>query len=43
MGDKGRYDTTNQLKTLIVMNVIADTKIFFSAQKLQQDITGFFL
>lgn len=42
MGDKGRYDTTNQLKTLIVMNVIADTKSFFSAQKLQQDIPGFF-
>ena len=42
MGDKGRYDTTNQLKTLIVMNVIADTKSFFSAQKLQKDIPGFF-
>jgi len=42
MGDKGRYDSTNQLKTLIVMNVIADTKSFFSAQKLQQDIPGFF-
>lgn len=43
MGDKGRYDSTNQLKTLIVMNVIADTKSFFSAQKLQKDIPGFFL
>ena len=42
MGDKGRYDSTNQLKTLIVMNVIADTKSFFSAQKLQKDIPGFF-
>jgi outer membrane biosynthesis protein TonB len=42
MGNKGRYDSTNQLKTLIVMNVIADTKSFFSAQKLQKDIPGFF-
>jgi hypothetical protein len=42
MGDKGRYDSTNQLKTLIVMNVISDTKSFFSAQKMLQDTPGFF-
>jgi len=42
MGDKGRYDSTNQLKTLIVMNVIADTKSFFSAQKQLKEVEGFF-
>ena len=29
-GDKGRYDSTNQLKTLIVMQVLGDTKSFLS-------------
>ena len=33
MGDKGRYDSTNQLKTLIVMQVLGDTKTFFDSQK----------
>jgi len=42
MGDKGRYDDSNQLKTLIIMNVISDTKSFFSAQKMLQDTPGFF-
>ncbi len=42
MGDKGRYDTSNQLKTLLVMNVIANTKSFFSTQKVLQDQVNFF-
>ena len=42
MGDKGRYDSANQLKTLIVMQVLGDTKEFFSAQKMLPDIQGFF-
>jgi len=32
MGSKGRYDNTNQLKTLMVMNVLADNKSFFNNQ-----------
>ena len=32
MGSKGRYDSTNQLKTLMVMNVLADNKSFFNNQ-----------
>ena len=31
MGDKGRYDSSNQLKTLIVMQVLGDTKTFFES------------
>ena len=42
MGDKGRYDSTNQLKTLIVMQVLGDTKTFFDAQKQLDDREGFF-
>ena len=38
MGDKGRYDSTNQLKTLIVMQVLGDTKTFFDSQKQLNDI-----
>jgi len=42
MGDKGRYDSTNQLKTLIVMQVLGDTKTFFDSQKQLDDKQGFF-
>ncbi len=42
MGDKGRYDSTNQLKTLIVMQVLGDTKTFFNSQKQLDDRQGFF-
>ncbi len=42
MGDKGRYDSTNQLKTLIVMQVLGDTKTFFESQKELNDREGFF-
>ena len=42
MGDKGRYDSTNQLKTLIVMQVLGDTKTFFDSQKELNDGMDFF-
>ena len=42
MGEKGRYDSTNQLKTLIVMQVLGDTKTFFDSQKQLNDRQGFF-
>ena len=42
MGDKGRYDSTNQLKTLIVMQVLGDTKTFFDSQKKLNDRMDFF-
>jgi len=42
MGDKGRYDSANQLKTLIVMQVLGNSKSFFEGQKSLNDIEGFF-
>ena len=42
MGDKGRYDDTNQMKTLVVMQVLGDTKSFFDNQLTLQDTPGFF-
>ena len=42
MGDKGRYDSTNQTKTLIVMQVLGDTKTFFDSQQQLEDRVGFF-
>ena len=42
MGDKGRYDSTNQLKTLLVMLVLGNSKTFFDDQKIIQDTPGFF-
>jgi hypothetical protein len=42
MGDKGRYDSTNQLKTLIVMQVLGDSKTFFDSQKQLVDRQDFF-
>ena len=42
MGDKGRYEATNQLKTLIVMQVLGNTKSFFETQMQLQDTVGFF-
>ena len=42
MGDKGRYDSTNQLKTLIVMQVLGDSKTFFDSQKQLEDRLDFF-
>jgi len=42
MGDKGRYDSANQLKTLIVMQVLGNSKSFFESQQSLNDIEGFF-
>jgi hypothetical protein len=41
MGDKGKYDANNQTKTLIVMQVLANSKSFFDQPQLPQ-IQGFF-
>jgi len=40
--DKQRYDSTNQMKTLIVMQVLGNTKSFFDSQKQINDRVGFF-
>ena len=42
MGDKGRYDSTNQIRTLVVMGVLGNSKSFFSAQRLIPDTPNFF-
>ena len=41
MGDEGRYEANNQIKTLIVMQVLADSKSFFVDTQLAE-IEGFF-
>ena len=42
MGDKGKYETNNQTKTLIVMQVLGNTKDFFNVTAMIQDKQGFF-
>jgi hypothetical protein len=42
MGDKGKYDSVNQMKTLIVMQVLGNTKSFFESQQALNDRDGFF-
>ena len=42
MGDKGRYDSTNQLRTLIVMNVLGADKKFFDPKNVLKDNLTFF-
>ena len=42
MGDKGKYDSINQTKTLIVMQVLGNTRTFFETQQALQDRSGFF-
>ena len=42
MGDKGKYDSANQTKTLIVMQVLGNSKTFFESQKQIDDTVGFF-
>ncbi len=42
MGDKGKYDSANQTKTLIVMQVLGNTKTFFESQQALEDRIGFF-
>ena len=39
---KGRYDNTNQVKTLIVMQVLGGQKEFFNVQKIIPDTPDFF-
>jgi hypothetical protein len=43
MGDKGKYDSQNQLKTLVVMQVLGNSKDFFNTQQNLPDIQGFFI
>ena len=40
--DKQRYDSANQMKTLIVMQVLGNSKSFFDSQKVLNDRLGFF-
>jgi hypothetical protein len=42
MGDKGRYDSTNQIRTLIVMQVLGNAKSFFSSQQALKDASQFY-
>jgi len=42
MGTAGRYDSTNQIKTLVVMQILGDSKTFFEASTALQDTEGFF-
>ena len=42
MGDKGKYDSANQTKNLIVMKVLGNTKTFFESQQALEDRIGFF-
>lgn len=42
MGDKGRYDQTNQLKTLVVMTVLGNTRSFFNSQVILPDAAQFY-
>jgi len=35
--DKARYDESNQMKTLIVMQILGNTKTFFDTQSTIQD------
>ena len=40
--DKARYDDTAQIKTLIVMQILGNTKTFFNTQNNLVDMEGFF-
>jgi len=42
MGDSGKYDSANQLKTLVIMQVLGNSREFFSAQKVIPQPEGFF-
>ena len=42
MGDTGRYDSTNQIRTLVVMQVLGNSKSFFKSTSSLQDKEGFF-
>ena len=40
--DKKRYDANSQIKTLVVMQVLGDSKSFFDTQQLINDRANFF-
>ena len=40
--DKKRYDESSQIKTLVVMQVLGNTKTFFESQQVINDRVGFF-
>lgn len=42
MGDKGKYEGGNQLKTLVIMSVLGDSKSFFNDQRHIPDTPNFF-
>ena len=42
MGDKGRYDSTNQIRTLVVMGALGNSRSFFSVQRTIPDVPNFF-
>jgi hypothetical protein len=42
MGDKGRYDSNNQLTTLVVMTVLGGTRDFFSQGSVLKDASSFY-
>jgi len=42
MGSSGRYDSNNQIRTLVVMQVLGDSKSFFKSPVTLQDKPGFF-
>jgi hypothetical protein len=42
MGASGRYEASNQIRTLVVMQVLANSKSFFQEKIKLQDTPGFF-
>ena len=42
MGDKGRYDSTNQIRTLVVMGALGNSRSFFNVQRTIPDVPNFF-
>ena len=42
MGDKGRYDDNNQTKTLVIMQVLGNTKDFFDQGSILRDAEIFY-
>jgi len=42
MGSSGRYDSNNQIRTLVVMQVLGESKSFFKSPVSLQDKEGFF-
>jgi len=42
MGDKGRYDDSNQTKTLVIMQVLGNTKDFFDQGSVLRDAEIFY-